>query len=263
MLKKISFMAGALILAALAFAVSRKTSEYLNFRAAAAEPIHVQPFTAELITIGRDGSVTEDRTVARRADGTESTTFAYDSDGKFTARRIDGADGNTTAMFDSVAAKFSFWRDAKQIAYRKQALTHPPVNCVFPGETFVSRDQIQSEIAYAATTPDGHDRKTGHTLHLVQWRAPELNCQVVRMQLDDLTAHQTIARQSPRFIVRGEPSSDLFDRRADYRELKPSSLRAAIFAHYGVKDDPCPTCSRAGWDATADAKYQQAQRPPQ
>ena len=248
-----------LVAALAAFWLSRKASEYLTFRAQASAAISVQPFTLELRTTA-GGKRVEDRIFARRSDGSESTTFAVPG-GNFTRRTVlNVSTGYTTGLVEEVGVRMSGFMNARDLAVHKETLARPQALCRYPNEVDRGRGEVLGEEVYivARAIPAAN-----RTIRITEWRAVALSCTPVQALVEDMSINAVISDVRPVYIVRGEPMASLFDERAGYKEMKPSDLRKAVFAHYGVTAANCPTCADPSeWDKKHDADYMRAQSKP-
>ena len=217
--------------------------------------IDVTPFTLEQITYSYEkdpnGRVTEQRTIARRRDGSEAILGKLPGDAIM--RRVDFMDGRTGGFVDTLLAKMTGFAREKELAARKLRLAAPPPNqCAGPGEHAVESEEVDSMATWR------FDRKLPGNRTISTWRSIALHCYDVKMRLVGpdsklLNSMKTVA------LSIGDPSDALFDMGSTYKEMPPSQLKRLTFEKAGVTQVNCPTCYDAAQDSGADANYYQQQ----
>jgi hypothetical protein len=178
-------------------------------------------------------------TIARRSDGTSvlltSVLGRVGLDSGETARKITFVDGRIVTVVDSVGAKTTWPRmSAQGIAQMKARLSHPPPNCVFPGDTLTGYGRVIGfETASVKWLPIGNYEHT-------EWRAPGLGCQSLQYKIEVKGSDETLkllAEGRATSLKVGEPDPQLFDEGVGYVELKPSDMLRRQVQKLGIPWD--------------------------
>jgi hypothetical protein len=224
-----------------------------TIKARADSPIAVLPFTLVWVSFDSAGQMVEERTMARRGDGSDVQVSATKGG---VMRRIDLTDGAAMTLFDSMQLKMSGWLGKGQVAARKSRLTNPPANCLWPGDKLVDLESIGGVSVDVVESTRGSYR-------MREDRAPEFACKSLAAIGEDRQPDGSYrTRFEARFVslARGEPDSRLFERGNAYKERRPSQILAEALQRAGVTPDKCPVCFSDTGTAAMDARYQKGQR---
>lgn len=181
-----------------------------------------------------DGWLALKETTARRSDGaTARISKALSRDGSFQGqmRVVDLPNGQEFIVYDDVQ---EFVRPARPpgwvVTMRKNALLHPPSNCITPGQTLTGYGTIQGvKVAIIKPLPTDSPKVT-------LWEAPSLGCQVLESKDEAAQADGTYALQGQTKLVSiatGEPDANLFTVPADYHSVMPSVALHDEWNHIG------------------------------
>jgi hypothetical protein len=128
----------------------------------------------------------------------------------------------------------------------KRTLLKEPNGFVRPTETSLGNEIIMGQETVGVVWPGSH----GSDKRVSEWRATNLNCQSLRVRIDDklpdgsFKLHNDISAVS---LVLGEPDPSLFNIPQDYAELKPSE-----FLHREADRLNMPVDKRTGLEKEAD-----------
>lgn len=238
-------------------------SKRWTLRAAAQAPVHVQPFTLELLEISYaskpGGEIMARRTVARRSDGAEAVLQLFPQHPEAgVGRKLEFPDGSVSSIFQAVGAKMSGFLRADELARKKQWLTNPPSNCARPYETALRVEQVLGHEAWVVQASLSKHRITS-------WRAREFGCEEIKALIEEVTpagTYKLLVEVEPLYLAEGEPDPVLFDPSDQYKEMPPSRIRQEFLRRLGYTEQNCPSCCRNHWDSKADLAYQSRQQRP-
>lgn len=235
------------------------------FELAYVRQVHAQArhdaFTMEVVTTTYDEKAggletLEDRTIARRADGSEAWEVRYPQHPEWGIfSRVEMADGRAMTVWHSAQMVMTGKRTPAQLASRLDVLRNHPDNCAFGGEKVIGEKTIEGIPTYVI----GPSRVGTQAVLIKEARAPSLGCQA----LSDDTAKRiaggeyaadTQTRIVPGSLKLGEPEARFFTVPANYTEGRPSEARQKYeeILHTGA----CAQCAAS--DAKVDQRYAEA-----
>ncbi len=223
-------------------------------RTARTQSLPVVPYTLEFQTVefSSDGvpSLGERRTVAVRADGSESWTGEWPGKKGQTIRKLLRRDGYVSTVIESIRAKMSAatGRDLAKIKAERAAAASN--GCVYAGEEPGGAETILGVKVGVASV-------SSKDLRVTSWRAVDFGCAVIKSRRERLVGGRwrPVIESVPLSFVPGEPSAALFDERSSLDEVPPSEVLRRLAARDGVTAQQCPECFDATKLASLDRRH--------